>query len=69
MEGVLKRYYSDQTDLLLLHIDPTKLTAELKFDLATFGQSFPHVYGKINKDAIVEVEWIDGSHHLWLDQQ
>ncbi len=54
--GVLKRYYSNQNGLLLLHIDPTKLTAELKFELATFGQSFPHVYGKINKDAIVEVE-------------
>jgi uncharacterized protein (DUF952 family) len=56
--GVLKRYYSNQTGLVLLNIDPTKLTAELKFELATFGQSFPHVYGSINKDAIVKIEEI-----------
>ena len=58
IEGVLKRYYSNQKGLLLLHIHPTLLKAELRFEVATFGQSFPHVYGKINMNAIVRVEEI-----------
>ena len=69
VEGVLKRYYANQNDLLLLHIDPILLRAEVKFEVASIGQSFPHVYGKINRDAIVRVECIDASRHLWLDQQ
>jgi len=32
--GVLERYYKGQSNLLLLHIDETKLTAPLKYELA-----------------------------------
>ncbi len=58
VSGVLERYYANQRGLLLLHIKPSLLKAELKYEEATFGQSFPHVYGKINRDAIVKVEEI-----------
>jgi uncharacterized protein (DUF952 family) len=54
--GVLKRYYAGHKDLILLHIDETKLTAVLKFEKATQGELFPHVFGPINKDAIITVE-------------
>ena len=54
VNGVLERYYKDQTDLLLLHIDESKLIAELKFELApSVNELFPHVFGNINLDAIV----------------
>lgn len=56
--GVLDRYYRDVPDLLLLHIDPAKLTHELIYEAATNSERFPHVYGPINKDAVVEVEKI-----------
>ena len=58
VSGVLERYYANQKGLRLLHINPTLLKSELKYEVATFGQSFPHVHGKINKDAIVKVEKI-----------
>jgi uncharacterized protein (DUF952 family) len=61
VEGVLERYYANQKELLLLHINPSLLNTELKYEVATFGQSFPHVYGKINRDAIVKVEAIKSS--------
>jgi len=61
VSGVQERYYANQKGLLLLHINPLLLTAELKYEVATFGQSFPHVYGKINRDAIVKVEEV-GRH-------
>jgi uncharacterized protein (DUF952 family) len=57
--GVLERYYQGQTNLLLLHIDESKLLAELKYELApSVNELFPHVYGNINLDAVVEAESI-----------
>ena len=53
--GVLERYYKCKTNLLLMHIDETKLTAELKYELApSFNEIFPHVFGKINLDAVIK---------------
>ena len=54
--GVLDRYYRDVPDLLLLHIDAAKLTHELKHEAGTNGERFPHVYGPINKSAVVDIE-------------
>ena len=54
--GVLHRYYQNTPDLLLLHVDPDKLAAELKYEPATSNKLFPHLYGPIDKIAIVEVE-------------
>ena len=54
--GVLDRYYKNQTDLLLLHIDEEKLDPELKFELATsVNEVFPHIFGRLNLDAVVKV--------------
>ena len=54
--GVLDRYYQDVPDLLLLHVDPAKLTHSVKYEVAPNGELFPHVYGPINKEAVVHVE-------------
>ena len=54
VKGVLERYYQNQTNLLLLQIDETKLTAELKFELApSVNEEFPHIYGRLNIDAVI----------------
>ena len=53
--GVIERYYKGKTDLLLMHIDENKLTAELKYELApSVNELFPHVFGNINLDAVVK---------------
>ncbi len=54
--GVLQRYYAGVKNLILLHIEESKLTALLKYEGATNGELFPHVFGPINKEAIVTVE-------------
>ena len=55
--GVLERYYKDQSNLLLLHIDETKLTAPLKYELApSVNEEFPHIFGRLNIDAVTKVE-------------
>ena len=54
--GVLERYYKGQTDLLKLVIDTNKLTSRLQYDLASsINENFPHIYGPINLDAVVDV--------------
>ena len=45
------RHYTGQRNLILLHIDPTKLTAPLEYEPAN-GQYYPHIYGPINLDAV-----------------
>ncbi|MBP6432806.1 MAG: DUF952 domain-containing protein [Ferruginibacter sp.] len=57
VKGVLERYYKDVPHLQLLHIDETKLTSPLKYELApSINEEFPHIYGRLNLDAVVEVE-------------
>ncbi len=54
--GVLERYYQNVPDLLLLHVDPNRLTAELRYEAATNNEQFPHLYGPLNRDAVVNIE-------------
>jgi glutathione S-transferase len=58
--GVVKRYYADATDLVLLHIDEQSLTSPLVYEqLPGAPEPFPHVYGPINLDAVVNAEGLD----------
>jgi len=60
---VAENFYKGQTGLLLLKIDTARLTSELRWEPPTGGPPpgipegdlFPHVYGPINLDAIVNV--------------
>ncbi|MBC7889498.1 MAG: DUF952 domain-containing protein [Ferruginibacter sp.] len=55
VKGVLDRYYQNQQGLILLHIDETKLTAELKYELApSVNEEFPHIFGRLNTAAVIK---------------
>jgi uncharacterized protein (DUF952 family) len=59
VQGVLERYYSNVKNLVLLSIDPQKLKAPLKFEMApSVNEEFPHVFGPINPDAVIAEELI-----------
>ena len=60
---VAEKYYKGQTGLVLLVIDPLRLTSGLKWEPPAegapppgvpAGDAFPHIYGPINLDAVVE---------------
>ena len=51
---VANRFYSDVAGLVLLWIDPQKLTSELRWEEAD-EEVFPHVYGPVNIGAITAV--------------
>ena len=54
--GVLERYFSGQKNLVKLVIDTDKLTSKYIFDWSpTTQDTFPHVYGPINADAVTDV--------------
>ncbi len=55
VNGVLERYYKKQHGLLLLHINENTLTAPLKYEMApSVNEEFPHIYGALNIDAVVD---------------
>ncbi|OIR13101.1 hypothetical protein GALL_54850 [mine drainage metagenome] len=56
VQGVLERYFKGKNDLVKLVIDTTKLTNKLQFDFsASVNEEFPHVYGVINIDAVIDI--------------
>lgn len=56
VQGVLERYYQGVNDLLLLHVEETLLTSPLKYEMSpSIGEAFPHAYGPINLDAVMNV--------------
>ena len=57
--GVLHRYYQNTPDLLLLHVNPDKLAATLTYEPTTDNELFPHLYGPIDRAAIVEDQPIE----------
>lgn len=59
IEGVLERYFAGKTNLVKLNINPNKLTSKLVYELSpSINQEFPHVFGVINLDAIIQSEKI-----------
>ena len=62
---VANAFYSGQTGLVLLVIDPERLSAKLQWDPpahpapekapAELRGKFPHIYGALNLDAVVNV--------------
>lgn len=56
LEGVLQRYYSGAEKVLILTIEPEKLASKLVSEPSTNDEIYPHIYGKINRDAIIEIE-------------
>ena len=56
VDGVLERYYKNKPGLLLLHIDESKVIAEIKYEIApSINEIFPHIYGKLNIDAVIKI--------------
>ncbi len=47
--------FAGQTGLVLLAVDPARLSAELRYEESHPGEHFPHLYGPLNLDAVVAV--------------
>ena len=57
--GVLARFFEGQTDIVKLSIDTDKLVSKYVFEWSPSTQdTFPHIYGRINTDAVIDAEEI-----------
>lgn len=66
--GTLARFFAGHTGLALLCVEVARLRAEMRYDVAD-GQSFPHLYGPLNLDAVIEVLSIEpGSYDPFSGQ-
>ncbi len=52
---VANQFYKGQSGLMLLCIDPAKLSAELRYDEVPGHGTFPHLYGPMNLEAVTQV--------------
>jgi uncharacterized protein (DUF952 family) len=72
---VADNFYKGQSGLVLLMIDPALLSSTLKWEPPSggtppagvpTGEQFPHIYGPINLDAVVNVfDFIRDSNGHW----
>jgi len=53
LDGVLERYYASSKRVIILEIETEKLTSKLVNEPSTNGEIYPHIYGRINSDSIV----------------
>jgi len=62
--SVANEFYSRQSGLVLLWIDPEKVKAEIRWEAAVGfplegnqqpANIFPHIYGALNQDAVISV--------------
>lgn len=56
LDEVLDRYYKNAGKVLILQINPHFLKADLRPEPSTNREIYPHIYGKINKSAIADIE-------------
>ena len=60
VEGVLDRYFKGQPELLKLEIETSKLVHPPRYEVAvSVNETFPHIYGPINIDAVTAVVKLD----------
>ena len=47
--------FKGQKNLKLLVIDENKVKSEIKYDVSGNGKFYPHIYGSLNLDSIIDI--------------
>ncbi len=56
LDGVIKRYYIGTDKIIVLEIESDKLMSRMLKEPSTGNEIYPHIYGPINRDAIIRSE-------------
>lgn len=54
LAGSAARFFAGRDDLVVVAVDEQRLAATLRFD-PVGGEAFPHLYGALNLDAVIDV--------------
>ncbi len=55
LDSVLQRYYEDVERVMLIEIESDRLMSRMIKEPSTNNEIYPHIYGPINRDAILNV--------------
>lgn len=72
IEGVAAFVFPGEVALELLVVDPARLDAEVRFENLEGGRDlFPHIYGPLQMDAVVEVVRLNANTagKIWLPER
>ena len=59
IQGTLDKFFTGQTDVILLSIDTDKIKQHLKWEKSPrSGRIFPHIYGPLPINAVIKQEKI-----------
>lgn len=53
LDAVIKRYYAGVAEVVVLEIETERLMSRVINEPSTANEIYPHLYGPINRDAIV----------------
>ena len=53
--GSANRFFKDRSDLVILSIDPDRVTSKILDEGIESNHLFPHIYGELNIDAVLRV--------------
>lgn len=56
LDAVIKRYYADASVIVVLEIESDRLMSRVLNEPSTNNEIYPHIYGPINRDAIVKAK-------------
>lgn len=51
---VLDKFFEEDEEILILGIEPKKLNHSTIYEKASNGETFPHIYGSINREAVIK---------------
>jgi uncharacterized protein (DUF952 family) len=56
--GSANRFFKNQQDVVILVIDGDRVQPEIRYEGADINNLFPHIYGELNIDAVVQaIDW------------
>ncbi|PGZ95281.1 hypothetical protein COE51_20920 [Bacillus pseudomycoides] len=56
---VAHKHFAAEPSIVFLTIDPERLQAEIKYELASNGEQYPHIYGVIHTSAITNIHTLN----------
>jgi uncharacterized protein (DUF952 family) len=67
VERVANQFYAGESDLAVLCIEVERLGSPVRDEDAGTGERFPHIYGPIEREAVVEVRSLRrGADGRWV---
>jgi uncharacterized protein (DUF952 family) len=53
--GSANRFFKGREDLVILSLDPDRVSSEIRYEGVESHNLFPHIYGELNIDAVLRV--------------